>query len=206
MPARVDAMKSQHGFTLIEILVTMFVAGIGLLAVAGLQAMSKKLNYDAIQRTTASALAQSMVESMRGNPANLDDYLTSDASQVSAAADCAAATCSPSQLAAYDLVRWDEALQGTEATSGGEAAGGLVNPTGCITRDDAVAGLYIVAVAWQGVTGIDPPDADDPADDPARNTCVLDLDRYDDPLTSGSDDRLRRVLVINAYVSDPNAP
>lgn len=198
-------MWPARGFTLIEVLVTMLVLAIGLLAVASLQAMSKKLHYDAIQRTSASALAQSMVESMRGNPANLDAYLTNDASQLSLDSDCTQATCTQAQLASYDLYRWNQEMVGVETRSGSDNAGGLVNPTGCISKDGALPGLYIIAIAWRGITGLAPPDADDPADDPARNTCGQGMGRYDDPLESGSDDRLRRIVLINAYISDPNA-
>ncbi len=205
MPARVDWMQRARGFTLIEVLVTMFVLAIGLLAVASLQAMSKKLHYDAIQRTSAGALAQSMVESMRGNPAHLDAYLTTDASQLSLNTDCAQTICSEAQLASYDLYRWNREMQGVETQSGSDSAGGLVNPTGCISKDGALPGLYIIAIAWRGITGLDPPDADDPSDDPTRNTCGQGIGRYDDPLASGNDDRMRRIVLINAYISDPNA-
>lgn len=200
-------MNRSHnrGFTLIEVLITIFVAGIGLLAVAGLQGMAKKLNYDAIQRTSASALAQSMVESLRGNPGYLDAYLTADAAGVVATVDCGAAACTPLELAAYDLQRWARALSGAEARVDGQDAGGLVAPTGCIAPG-ATAGLYVVTVAWRGITGIDPPDSDTPADDPARSPCGLNLGRYDDPRTTGTDDRLRRVFQLQAFVADPNAP
>ncbi len=207
MPARID-MHRCGGFTLIEVLITVVVAAIGLLAVAGLQVMSKKFNYDALQRTTAATLAQSVVESMRGNPSNLDAYLTSDVASISSRADCMGATarCTPPEIAVFDLVKWNQSLQGASAQSDGINAGGLVNPTGCISADGSVAGLYVVAVAWQGVTGMDPPDEDDPADDPQRNPCGIGSGRYDDPLASGDDDRLRRVLVVRAFISDPSAP
>lgn len=197
-----------RGFTLIEVLVTMFVAAIGLLAVAGLQAMSKKFNYDAVQRTSASALAQSMVETLRGNPAQLDAYVTSDASGVTSGVDCATSTaqCTPAELAVYDLYRWSLSLAGAESQSETSAAGGLVEPTGCVAKDGTTPGLYIVAVAWRGITGLSPPDSSDPADDPQRNPCGASLDRYDDPLEAGEDDRLRRVIVLNAFITDPNAP
>ncbi len=200
-------MPKSRGFTLIEVLITVFVAGIGLLAVAGLQAMSKKFNYDAVQRTTASTLAQSMVESMRTNPGFLDSYITADASSMSSAVDCGAADarCSPLEIAAYDLQRWSQSLSGAEARVDGEDVGGLVDATGCIQKG-GVTGLYTVAIAWRGITGIGPPDNDDPADDPARNPCGLGLNRYDDPRESGDDERMRRVIVLDAFVSDPNAP
>lgn len=189
------------GFTLIEVLITVFVAGIGLLAVAGLQAMSKKFNYDAVQRTSASTLAQSMVESLRTNPGYLDSYITSDAASMASGVDCAAAgaKCSPLELAAYDVHRWSQSLAGSEARIDGEDAGGLVDATGCIQKG-AVTGLYTVAIAWRGVTPIDD------SDNAERNPCGLNLQRYDDPRHDGDDERMRRLIVLDAFVADPDAP
>lgn len=197
----------QRGFTLIEVLITVFIAGVGLLAVVGLQVMSKKFNYDAIQRTAAGTLAQAMVEKMRGNPGHLAAYLTDDAGATTAAADCAgaAAACTPEELAAHDLHTWGRLLLGDDVVVDGESVGGLVEPTGCITAT-TTPGLYEVAVAWRGLTALDPPDDDVPDDDPSRHPCGLDSGRYDDPRTSGADDRLRRVLVLHAFVADPYAP
>lgn len=62
------------GFGLIEILVTVLVFSIGILGVAGLQAVARKNTYEALQRTTAAWLAQSIISSMRANPQALDDY------------------------------------------------------------------------------------------------------------------------------------
>ncbi len=203
---RTAAPCRASGFTLIEILITVFVVGVGMLAVAGLQATSKKFNYDAIQRTAAGTLSQAMVEAMRGNPGELDAYLTTDASAVTASVDCngAGAACTPAELAAHDLYVWGRLLAGDEVLADGEAAGGLVEPTGCITA--ATPGLYTVAVAWRGLTGQDPPDADTPATADANNPCGVGSGRYDDPRVGGDDDRMRRVMVLHAYVADPHAP
>lgn len=195
-------MRPAKGFTLVEVLVTLFVVAVGLLSVAGLQAVSKKVNYDAVQRTTATSLAMAMVERMRANPGELVSYLTSDASAVSGTTNCAAAgaACTPTQLAAYDVWKWANALQGTSELSDGQNAGGLVQPTGCVFAS-ATSGLYVVAVAWRGITGVDPPGASDAADDPARNTCGQGLGRYDDPLKNGTDDRMRRIVVMNVFIA-----
>ena len=47
----------QSGFSLLELLVALVVFSIGLLAVAGLQTVSKSANYEGLQRTTASQIA-----------------------------------------------------------------------------------------------------------------------------------------------------
>lgn len=121
--------RSQSGFTLIEILVTVFVFSIGLLGVASLQAVSKKANFDATQRTIANTLAADIITRMRANSSVVSSYITTDVSTVVPDVpnpDCQAAgtTCTPGELAAYDLWSWDQAIEGDTTTSGGNSAGG----------------------------------------------------------------------------------
>ncbi|MCP5158556.1 MAG: type IV pilus modification protein PilV [Gammaproteobacteria bacterium] len=60
-------MRKQNGFTLIEILVTVVVLAIGLLGLAGLQAISLRYNSTAYQRSQATILAYDIVERMRAS-------------------------------------------------------------------------------------------------------------------------------------------
>ena len=66
---------SQSGFSLIELLVALIVFSIGLLAIAGLQTVSKRANYESLQRTTAAQVANGALEDMRTNGAGIDIYL-----------------------------------------------------------------------------------------------------------------------------------
>ncbi|MCB1919948.1 MAG: type IV pilus modification protein PilV [Candidatus Competibacteraceae bacterium] len=59
--------RLQHGFTLIEVLVTVVVLAIGLLGLAGLQATALKYNSTAYQRSQAVILAYDIIERMRAN-------------------------------------------------------------------------------------------------------------------------------------------
>ncbi|MDB5968804.1 MAG: putative type 4 fimbrial biosis pilv-related transrane protein [Hydrocarboniphaga sp.] len=186
------------GFTLIEVLITIFITAIGLLTVAGLQAASKKVNFETAQRTSATALAQDMVERIRANPSAKVSYLTSDATAAASATGCAAssAACSSADLAAYDVYQWGQKLLGAEEQdASGNITGGLVNPTGCITYD-ATNKVYRVAVAWRGYTALAAIPSTVPSNDPMRATCGNGLGRYTDPLTSGSNDLLRRLIVV----------
>ncbi|MBU2707412.1 type IV pilus modification protein PilV [Zooshikella marina] len=58
-----------RGISLIEVLITILVIGIGLLGLAGLQSVSMKNTYQASQRSQAMWLAQEIAERMRANPA-----------------------------------------------------------------------------------------------------------------------------------------
>lgn len=66
----------QGGFTLIEILVTVIVLSIGLLGLAGLQAVALKFNSTAYQRSQATILIYDMIEQIRvSSGQSRDDYL-----------------------------------------------------------------------------------------------------------------------------------
>lgn len=195
------------GFTLIEVLITVFVTAVGLLSVAGLQGISKKVSYDAVQRTSATALAQSIVQHMRANPAQRAAYVTADATTLSKGTDCGAAdaNCSTAQVAAYDLYTWGQLLLGTEVIDdSGAATGGLITPAGCISLD-AGSGMYVVTIAWRGISPLPPPDASSPADAPERSSCGANKAEYDDPDSSGNDARMRRVQQLRVFITDPYA-
>ena len=57
----------QRAFSLIELLVSIVIFSVGLLAVAGLQTVSKSANFESVQRTTASHIAYGLLEDMRTN-------------------------------------------------------------------------------------------------------------------------------------------
>jgi type IV pilus assembly protein PilV len=59
--------RKVHGLSLIEVLITLLILSVGLLGMAGLQAMSLKNNNSAYHRTQANALAYDIVDSMRSN-------------------------------------------------------------------------------------------------------------------------------------------
>ena len=60
--------KQQNGVTLIEVLVSALVLGIGLLGVAGLQTTSMKNTNSSYERTMSVILTETLVELMRSNP------------------------------------------------------------------------------------------------------------------------------------------
>ena len=62
-------MQKQTGFTLIEVLVTVIVLSIGLLGLAGLQAVALKFGSASYQRSQATVLIYDIIERMRvANP------------------------------------------------------------------------------------------------------------------------------------------
>ena len=148
----------QCGFSLIELLVSLIVFSVGLLAVAGLQTVSKSANFESLQRTTASHIANGLLEDMRTNGNGIDIYLASadfgdDVIAAEPVPNCGTmgASCNAAQKAVHDLWFWEEVLDGEMEVGAEGAAGGLVQPTICIDGPaGGGAGLYTVTIAWRG--------------------------------------------------------
>lgn len=97
------------GFTLIEVLVSLVILGIGVLGIAKLTLFSVRSNDSAYLRTQATMLAQTGLDYMRANRLNAltGTYNIALTGVPPAAASCLApATCTPAALAAYDLNQW----------------------------------------------------------------------------------------------------
>lgn len=187
----------QDGFTLMEVLIAVFVTAIGMLGVAALQVTSKRTNFEAVQRTTATLLAQDLLERVRGNPDQITVYTLAGAGRTIAltaddgiaATNCSSVACAPAALAMYDLYEFSNALRGVAEAAGAVATGGLVEPTVCITGADARPGFVNIAIAWRGQTRLSNPGSD---------ACGAGSGRYDD--SAGHVDVHRRVLLVKTYV------
>lgn len=100
----------QRGFSLIEVMIGLFVLAIGLLGMASLQNNAVRLNNTSFLYTQATLLAQDMTERLRANREALSDYATGFNDVVVAGTDCSANNCTKTQLAKWDVVRWRAAL------------------------------------------------------------------------------------------------
>lgn len=106
--------RKLSGVSLIEVLVSIVIASIGLLALAGVNASSVRYTKMSQYRGTAAQLATDMGERMRANRAGLASYALQTTFAAQAALPAAAATlcnsygvtCTAAQMAAYDLQTW----------------------------------------------------------------------------------------------------
>lgn len=99
------------GFSLIEVLVALAVLSIGLLGLAALQVTSIRFNHQSYQRTQATVLIYEVIDRMRANPNGLANYVIAiGAATPSFTQDCATNTCTPAQLATYDLNKWRNSI------------------------------------------------------------------------------------------------
>lgn len=148
---------TQRGFSLIELLIALIVFSVGLLAVAGLQTVSKQSNFEALQRTAASQIAHGLLEDMRVNGDAINVYLAGGemgggSRGAEPAPNCSGtAICNSAQKASLDLWFWEQMLDGNLEMSGNTGAGGLVMPTMCVDGPAfGGAGIYTVTIAWRG--------------------------------------------------------
>lgn len=123
-------MKTESGFTLVELMVAVLVLTIGLLGLAGLQVKGLSNNHNAYLRTQATLLAQDMADRMRNNQGGLASYLGSPSNN-----DCASSTCTSTEMAGYDLRKW-----------GQQIAGRLPGASGSISKS---ANVYTISITWQ---------------------------------------------------------
>ena len=184
----------QRGFSLIEVLVTTVVFGIGVLGITSLNAVSKRSSYQSVQRSSAAQLSFALLEDMRSNTGALAVYLAagdlgrgSQGAEPTPTCDDPAVPCTAAQFASHNLWDWEQMLDGNLELSGGVGVGGLVTPTGCITGPaGGVTGIYSVTIAWLGSVQIA---------SPAANNCGTGL--------YGPGDVFRRTVVLRSYI-DPS--
>ena len=96
-----------RGFGLVEVLVTLAIASIGLLGHALLLQHCLASESAALRRTQATALLATLAERVRQNAAARAAYvLPADAPAPALPACAAGANCSPAETAALDLSQW----------------------------------------------------------------------------------------------------
>ena len=136
---RTPRFAAQRGFTMFEILITLFLLAMWLLGSAGVQSASLQYNKAAQFRTQAVYFATDLAERMQTNKKGATDgnyaYAGSGAAMTT---DCMTASCSPPDLAAFDLAevsaRVTAALPGGTVTAQPLAVG---NPV-----------TYTIVVSW----------------------------------------------------------
>lgn len=140
--------RGSKGFTLIEVLVTLLVLSIGLLGIDKLLLVSSRANDSAYLRTQATALAYSILDSMRANrqAAVNGNYNGSSAAATNPGTQCPVASpCSSATIAQDDMWNWQQAL----TTGLGPSGSGTVATT---TVTDPVTGgadlMATITVQW----------------------------------------------------------
>jgi len=139
-------LTRQTGVTLIEVLITIVIMAIGLLAVVLMQTISLKSNYESSQRTTANYLAEDIISRISSMPlANIESYDTQSSpigntNPSSEPDQCTLADqCIISAKISRDLWEWKELLTGSA---------GLANVNGCIQITN---NQIRIIISWDGI-------------------------------------------------------
>ncbi|MBS1188294.1 MAG: pilV [Rhodocyclaceae bacterium] len=160
---RTKSNQSQQGVTLIEVLVAILIAAVGLLGLAGLQARAMTAEFESYQRSQALLLAMDMAERMRMNRAYFGIYKNvSNADDGTGFVGTAGTghfslSCPSADHATQSLCDWDDLLKGSAEKSGAAKIGAMIGARGCVTYAPSTelagipdSGEFTVAVVWQG--------------------------------------------------------
>ncbi|MCX7069311.1 MAG: type IV pilus modification protein PilV [Methylococcales bacterium] len=153
-------MKTNTGFTLIEVLIAMLVLAIGLLGLAALQTYTLRSNLAAYNHGQATQLLYDMADRMRANNCKASptatppvtcptaaNYIIANTSTdnrtagvtVSSSHACKTVgntTCTALLLSTYDLIEWNNAIAAT-----------LPMGRGCIAAGNG-AGIFNLYITW----------------------------------------------------------
>lgn len=132
------ASRPAAAFTLLEVLVAIFILSVGLLGLAGLQSASMRNNNSAAMRSQATVLANDIADRIRANPDG--DYIT-PLPNGTQQTNCLSTTgCSEDAMAQNDIYEWQYAVGDNLPTGTGSLAvsGGIYTIT--ITWDDRFSG------------------------------------------------------------------
>lgn len=147
------AIPQCEGFTLIEVLVTFLIIGIGLLGLAALQTSTVNEQFEAYQKVQVTSMLDDMAQRLRSNPvaAKAGEYTVAVSQPYG---QQPLAVCSLTPGSARDLCEWNRNLAGAAATDGLKAQ--PLKAGGCIDMQ-TLSGTFgettiRVAIAWQGMT------------------------------------------------------
>jgi type IV pilus assembly protein PilV len=108
----------QSGITLIESLVAIVVASLGILGILGVQMRTLSDTQTTVRRAQAIRLIEDLSERMKAHPnalVNIDSYVigwrAGAAPTLQAAKLCDAANCTQTEFAAYEVREWKRAVE-----------------------------------------------------------------------------------------------
>ncbi|STX50688.1 pre-pilin leader sequence (pilV) [Legionella busanensis] len=99
------SISKQHGFSLLEVLISLIILAVGLLGIAALQARAVRDNHSALLRSTAINQINNMIDRMQSNYAGVNAGAYNNVSGIGSLINCT--TCSSTQIAQRDIYQWN---------------------------------------------------------------------------------------------------
>lgn len=163
-----NGKSNSRGFSLVEVMVTVFILAIALLGLAGLQARALTGEYESFSRGQAMLLVNDMADRMAANLAEVKTSTTAGTQYNQPSAvygtgysnPCITAANNTAQLQATccaaltpvssrDLCEWDLALKGiSQLSSSGSKAGTMADTRGCVFQYST--NVFEIDVVWRG--------------------------------------------------------
>lgn len=122
----------QHGFSLLEILISAVILAVGLLGIAALQARAVRDNHSAQLRSTAISQINNIIDRMQSNYAGVKAGSYNSIVGTGSATSCT--TCTSSQIAQRDIYQWNT-----------ENAQSLPSGRGTVTRN---GDRFTITIFW----------------------------------------------------------
>lgn len=162
-----------RGFSLIEVLASLLILGLGMLGIVALSAHGQRAYIESTQRSEAIRYVEEMADRIRANrqvaddptfvrfyedPAGsgtpdmlgdgdeFDDIFGASPTGVNCNQASSGSGCSAQQLALFDRAWWDGLLTGQISQTG------LIGAVGCITQVAGAVPRARVTLAWQGMS------------------------------------------------------
>jgi type IV pilus assembly protein PilV len=184
----------QSGALMIEVLVTIVIVVIGLLALLQMQSRLQKSEMESYQRTQAMMLVNDMASRIATNRRNAVDYVT--ASPLGADMDCV--DIGTGDLQKEDSTEWCLALQGAAETAADDTSvGAMIGGRGCVGATDVSNTAFQISVVWQGLVPVSAP--------PTASAGLIGVTCGANLYNAGTecvDDRCRRYVTTVVRVAD----
>lgn len=126
---------------MLEIMISLLVASLGILGVASLQYAGMKSAQEGYFFSAAALLADDIAERIRVNSTAKSAYARAMASSYAAGTDCDTTECTAAQMAAFDIQQWLAAV-----------AARLPNSAGAIAYTAGSPSRYAITVRWRGLS------------------------------------------------------
>ena len=137
-----SALQTNRGFTMVESLVALVVLCVGMLGIAGLYVITLRSSASAVSRMHAVNLAADLADRIRANRNAPSNYNIAPANNSCYGGAVGAVSCTPDQLAANDLLLWQQQIAAVWPGGSG---------VGAVTYTPGPPGNYLITVSWNDV-------------------------------------------------------